>query len=57
MASTPWVRLPNSSWETDVRHEPNASRSGRPASSVAITGAGNGEDGSGQTGCPSMATE
>ena len=37
-----------------MRHEPNASRSGRPASSVAITGAGNGEAGSGHTGCPSM---
>ena len=44
-ASTPCSLLPASSWVTDVRQEPNASRSFLSGSSVAISGGGYGESG------------
>ena len=55
-ASTPWVRLPFSSCDTEVRHEPKARLNGRPSSSVAMTGGGKGESGRGHTCSPPIAT-
>ena len=47
--STPCVRFPCRSWETLVRHDPKAIRTGRPGVRVAISGGGYSESGSGQT--------